>query len=100
MLQRRPTTAPVITCEKCQIFVPSPITHPSSTYDDSWTKYASALSVTAPRNSGAALPGGGSPAYCECDRRAESTDERRQCQSRGQRGPLHKCACGGRQSLQ
>src|SRR4051812_46372003 len=31
MLQRAPIRAPVITCEKCQIFVSLPMTQPSST---------------------------------------------------------------------
>src|SRR3954471_5758011 len=38
MLQWRPMRAPAITCVKCQIFVPWPISQPSSTYDDSWAK--------------------------------------------------------------
>src|SRR5712691_7116315 len=38
MLQPRPMRAPDMTCEKCQIFVPAPISQPSSTYEDSCTK--------------------------------------------------------------
>src|SRR5262245_24437609 len=38
MLQSRPMTLSFITCEKCQIFVPGPIRHGSSTKLLSWTK--------------------------------------------------------------
>ena len=35
---RWPIRAPFMTCEKCQIFVPAPISAPSSAYADSCTK--------------------------------------------------------------
>src|SRR4051812_35682171 len=38
MLQSRPIREPAMMCEKCQTLVPSPISAPSSTYADSWTK--------------------------------------------------------------
>jgi hypothetical protein len=39
MLQRAPIADPLITWQKCQIFVPAPIEQFSSTNDDGWTKY-------------------------------------------------------------
>src|SRR5688500_9958302 len=48
-LHLSPMTAPGITWQKCQTFVPFPIVAPSSTYADSCTK----CSLIAPRSGGA-----------------------------------------------
>src|ERR687886_443685 len=45
-VQRSPTTAPGITWQKCQTFVPGPTLAPSSTYADSWTNAVSWTAVT------------------------------------------------------